>query len=243
MKKKAVYIVLSLVFSFIVISCGVNNSLLQRLQLLEKGVDNPTTIDELTQSINKNINKIQEIIDADTHNGLWYKILGTMYLDKQMYGKALETFKTAIEYYPTNQNLFYLVGVCAGNMAKSSLDISASGKNTERERYLALAESAYLRAIELDKKNVRSLYALSVLYVFELNEPAKAIPLLELALGIDRNNIDIMFVLARAYYSTSAYDSALSMYDRILSSSKDLSRKKEAEANKVRILDETYGKN
>ena len=225
------------------VSCGPNTARIRRMQALEEGVDHPTTIPELEDAIKKYQNRIEDILNADISVGIWYKILATRYLDNKMYGKALETFRTAIEYYPTNQNLYYYVGVCAGYMAKSALDYDRTGTDHERERYLALAESAYLRAIELEPKYVRALYGLAILYVFELDKPEKAIPHLEVIMTVEKRNIDAMFVLARAYYSTGAYDKAVDMYDRIIEETKDANHKAEAEQNKAQVLQEAYGQN
>ena len=49
-----------------------------------------------------------------------------------------------------------------------------------------------------------------------------------------------MFVLARAYYVTGRYDEAVSLYDRIISTTKSDEKKKEAEANKRIVLDTSY---
>ena len=228
-------------FALALSSCGPDTKTIRRMQALEEGVSNPTTIEELTEAIAKYRNRIEDILNADIRIGMWYKILAIRYLDNGMYGKALENFRTAIEYYPTNQNLYYYVGVCAGYMAKSALDFEAAGNRDERDRYYRLAESAYLRAIELEGGYARPLYGLGVLYVFELNEPVRAIPHLEKLLTIDTGNIEAMFVLARAYYSNADYDLSVNLYDRIIASVKDETRKKEAEENKALVLAEAYG--
>lgn len=224
-------------------SCGPNTKTIRRMQAIEEHVDNPTTIEELTDAIGKYQARIEDVLNADIRIGMWYKILAIRYLDTGMYGKALETFRTAIEYYPTNQNLYYYVGVCAGYMAKASLDYEATGKSSERGRYLDLAESAYLRAIELEPRYARALYGLSILYVFELNESAKAIPLLERFMEVETIDYDAMFVLARAYYVTGDIDRSVAMYDKILATSKDEKRRSEAESNKAIVLQEGYGQN
>lgn len=223
-------------------SCGVNTKQIQRMQALEEGVDNPTTIEEFATAIGKYQKRIEDILNAEQKNGIWYKLMATRYLDKQMYGKALENFRAAIGYYPTNQNLYYYVGVCAGYMAKASLDYGAAGKADERNRYYALAESAYLRAIELDPKYERALYGLAVLYTFELNAPAKAIPHLETIMSFQKRNLDAMFVLARCYYVTGDPDKAVALYDKIIAESKDTQRKAEASKNKETVLQSAYGK-
>jgi tetratricopeptide (TPR) repeat protein len=224
------------------VSCGPNANQIRRTQQLEEGVSNPTSIAELTDAIGKYQGRVEDIINAEIRIGTWYKILGTRYLDNKMYDKALETFRTAIEYYPMNQNLYYYVGVCAGYMAKSALDYEGTGKHIDRDSYYALAESAYLRAIEIQPDFGRPLYGLSVLYVFELNKPDKAVPLLEKLLTVEKRNLDAMFILARAYYSTGNSDGAIEMYDQILAQTKSDAHKTDAQANKDRILKEGYGK-
>ena len=138
------------------------------------------------------------------------------------------------------ENLYYWVGVCAGYMAKASLDYNASGTNEVRYNYLKLAEDAYLTAIQIDDRYVRALYGVSVLYVWYLDEPEKAIPLLEKALTIEKRNIEAMFVLARAYYMTYDFDKAVAMYDKIISTTKSEKTKANAEENKKIVLDERY---
>ena len=156
-------------------------------------------------------------MNSDIRVGIWYKILATRYLDNKMYAKALENFRIATQYYPDNQNLYYYVGLCAGYISKSALDYELTGTDRARQAYLDLSESAYKRAIELEPRYFRALYGLGVLYVFERDEPEKAIPLLETAIDVEKRNTDAMFILARAYYSSGRYEEAVALYDRILS--------------------------
>ena len=241
--KKTVFQSILYVFAICMILCGCSgksSKTIIRMQKIEEGVDAPTTEAELREAIKKYQDRVADIQLANAQVGIWYKILGTRYLDAKMYGEALKTFQTAIQYYPTNQNLYYYVGVCAGYMAHASLDYNATGSTTEKFNYLKLAESAYLRAIELEERYVRALYGLGVLYVFELDDCAKAIPYLEKALTIETKNTDIMFVLARAYYVQQNFDGAVEMYDRIISTTRSEQKKKEAEANKKIVLDTSY---
>lgn len=212
------------------------------MQKLEEGVNSPSTEAELKEAIAKYQDRIMDIQLAASQTGIWYKMLAVRYLDAKMYGEALKNFQTAIQFYPTNQNLFYYVGVCAGYMAKASLDFNGSGSTTERYNYLKLAESAYLRAIELEPKYGRALYGLGVLYVFELDECEKAVPHLEKLISFDTRNTDAMFILARAYYVTGEYDKADALYDSIISITKSEQKKAEARANKKIVLDARYGK-
>lgn len=227
-------------FSLLLVSCGVNTKTIQRMQKLEEGVSSPTTIEELEVAIEKYQARVEDIILAEQQVGIWYKMLGSRYLDEQMYGKALDAFRMATEYYPANPNLYYWVGVSAGYMAKQSLDYNATGSTAQKYNYLKLAEEAYLRAIELDPKYARALYGIGVLYVFDLDEPEKAIPYLEKLLDIETRNVDGMFVLARAYYTTYEFDKAVDMYDRIISVTTSDEKKAQAEANKRQVLETAY---
>ena len=229
-------LLLLLVFS----SCKISNKTILRQQKMEEGVSNPTTIEELKDAIEKYSSRVADIQMANSQIGIWYKILGTRYLDNKMYGEALKSFQKALDFYPDNQHLYYYVGVCAGYMSHAALDFGGSGSSQVKLNYLKLAEEAYLRAIQIEDRYVRALYGLGVLYVFELDEPVKAIPHLEKLLTIDTKNIDAMFVLARAYYSNYEFDKSVEMYDKIINISKSAETRSAAEDNKKTVLDAAY---
>lgn len=237
--KKIVFFILTCLFLFS--SCGVSNKRIIRMQKMEEGVGSPTTIEELKTAIEKYDARIADLQLSQSQVGIWYKILGTRYLDNKMYGEALKAFQSALQYYPDNQNLYYYVGICAGYMSHTALDYNATGNMEQKYNYLKLAETAYLRAIEIEPRYSRALYALSVLYVYELDEPTKAIPYLERVLDIEKKHTDAMFVLARAYYSTYEFDKAVEMYDKIISVTTSDKKKADAEANKKIVLDASYG--
>ena len=239
-KIKAILVVAAA--TIVLVSCGgVSNKTIIRHQKMEEGVESPTTVEELKDAIKKYQERVADVQLAQSQIGIWYKILGTRYLDNKMYGEALKCFQEALTYYPDNQNLYYYVGVCAGYMSHAALDYNASGTNEVKYNYLKLAEEAYLRAIAIEDRYVRALYGLGVLYVFELDEPEKAVPHLEKALSIDTKNLDTMFVLARAYYSSYEFDKAVEIYDRIIETTKSEDTKKTAEENKKLVLDAAYG--
>jgi len=229
-----------IVMSSLFFSCGVSNKAIKRYQRMEENVQNPTTIEELKSAIDKYGERAADIELANSQIGIWYKILGTRYLDNKMYGEALKAFQNALNFYPDNQNLYYYVGVCAGYMSHASLDFKGTGSTEVKFNYLKLAEEAYLRAIQIEDKYVRALYGLGVLYVFELDQPEKAIPHLEKLLTIDTKNIDAMFVLARAYYCNYEFDKSAEVYDKIILNTKSAETKATAEDNKKIVLDAAF---
>ncbi len=231
MDKKVFKIALSLIFiSVLFFSCNRSNAIL-RLQELEEGVHNPLSESELKEAIKKYEKRVEDIMIAEGRVGIWYKMLGSRYMDKKMYKKALKSFESALEYYPENQNLFYKVGLSASLIAKNSLDFDATGTDIEKKRYYALAVSAYERAIELDPKYSRAIYALSILYVFELNRPADAIPLLESVVEREMKPLNHIFLLARAYYLTGDKIASVQMYEKIIELSGSEKQRQEAQEN------------
>ena len=203
-----------LCLTFLFLSCN-DKRFIQRVQEFEEGVSNPTTEEELKDAIKKYLRRIDDIVIANERVGIWYKILGTRYLDKKMYKNALECFQKAIDIYPENQNLYYKVGVCAALIAKGSLDFEMRGVDVQRQ-YFELAAKAYKRAIDIDPHYDKAIYGLSVLYVFELGLPDEAIPLLENLVEGKMKPLDELFLLGQAYALNNDNDKAVETYKRII---------------------------
>ncbi len=201
----------------------------------------PETIEGLKKAIATYEDRIEAVVADAGKAGIYWKLLAVRLQDKAMYGEALEALERAIAYFPEDASLFYRAGISASIVAKSTLDFSFNGRNVERERLLSFAVDAHLRAIALDGRFSRPLYALGILYVFELDRSAEAIPLLERYLELESRDSDAMFVLGRAYYVTGDYQKAVDLYDRILATTKDDAKQREAEANKKAALDALYG--
>lgn len=249
MKKLIKVIAGVLVFttSIFMISCSqLNYKSIKRLQKLEEGVQNPTTKEELLEAISKYDTRAMDLVASQAQVGVWYKILGTRYLDEQMYGKAMEAFQAALLYYPNNENLYYYVGVCAGYLANSQLDYSGSGDVTaslKKQNYLDLSEQAFLQAISINPRYYKALYSIGVLYTFDRGEPEKAIPYLETYLSVQTKETDGMFVLACAYYTDYQFEKAVSLYDRIISINPNPEKTAQATANRQKALDALYSNN
>lgn len=237
---RIVFVLLAVCVCFSFTGCNNSSKQIKRMQQVEEGVSEPTTVEEIREAIEKYDARIEDIVLATQQTGVWWKLLGTRYLDSQMYGQALDAFQKAVTFYPANQNLYYYIGVCAGYLAESALDYEATGDVSEHDRYLNLAESAYLRALEIEPRYVRALYGLSVIYVFEMNRSKDAIPYLKSLLTIEKKHVEAMFVLARAYYSTAQYQKASDLYDQILETTTDKTLKEDAERNKKVVLDALY---
>lgn len=240
--KKSIVIVFTLVLVAMLAGCKTSGKdiLKKRIARMQESSGNPITIEEIEQAIKEYYDDAEEISKKNAQIGIWYKMAGIKYLDKKLYGKALECFQKALEYYPDNANLYYYVGNCASYIGNASLDFDATGNYEKMENYYNLAEKAYLRALAIDDRYAYALYGIGILYVYQLGEPEKAIPHLEKLLTIDTKNIDGMFVLANAYYLTQDYVKSADMFDKIIATTKSDKTKQAAQENKKRVLDEAY---
>jgi tetratricopeptide (TPR) repeat protein len=203
----------------------------------------PETIEGLKAAIAAYEEQIELNVKEGAQAGVYWKILATRLADRGMHRDALEALETAISYNAEDPVLYYLTGLSAAVVAASALDFpdSSGAPGAEQERYFALAESAYLRAIKLEPDYTRPRYGLGILYVFELDRPAEAIPHLSRYLELMSSDINAMFALARAYYVSGDNAAAVELYDRIISRAKDPNQKAEAQKNKETVLGRLYG--
>jgi tetratricopeptide (TPR) repeat protein len=204
----------------------------------------PVTIEGLRAAIAIYDEAIEEHVRDAAQTGAYWKILAVRLTDRGMHQDALEALEMAIRYNGEDPTPFYLTGVSAAMVAKNSLafpsgnSFSQESIPAERERYFAMAERAYLRAIELDAAYAKPRYGLGILYTFELERPAEAIPHLEKYLELMNRDVDAMFALARAYYMTGLYEKAIDLYDRVTVSTKDTNKQQEARTNRDYIMEQ-----
>jgi len=190
----------------------------------------PETIDGLKNAIALYERQIDFNVKTGAQTGVYWKILAIRLADRGMHKDALDAFERALYFKADDPTIFYLTGESASIAAASTLDFN-SNSVAERERYQRLAETAYLRAIDLDTTYAKPKLGLGILYTFDLDRPADAVLHLDRYLQIVPNDIRAMFVLARAYYMTGENDRAVDLYNRIISRSKDPKVKAEAQNN------------
>ena len=202
--------------------------------------DATESIDDVKRTIALYEKRIEQHVADAVKAGAYWKILAFRLQDVGLHGEALKALQQAINYTPADAALHNATGLSAGVMAKS-IHLFPGSDNTERQQYYEMAEDAYLRSIEIDGSYLRPRYGLGVLYVFELNRPEEAIPHLQLFLLTNRNDVDAMFVLARAYYMLENYTAAVELYDRIITLTRDEQRRIDAQNNRQIVMERIYG--
>jgi tetratricopeptide (TPR) repeat protein len=196
----------------------------------------PSTVEGLRQAIAIYEGAIENHVRDAAQTGAYWKILAVRLADRGMHQDALDALEKTIRFSGEDPTVFYLTGVSAAIVAKNSFT------QGDIDRYFAMAERAYLRALELDNTYAKPCYGLGILYTFELGRPAEAVPQLEKYLDLMSRDVDGMFALARAYYMTGNYVKAVDLSDRIIVTTKDETKKNEARNNRDYIQDTTGGR-
>jgi len=242
LKEIVLGIVVILIFGWLITyiyryeSSSRNKALAKQIAELSPRGGPPETIEGIKQAIALYETQIERNVKEGAQTGVYWKILATRLADKGLDNDAIEALERAIYYNSEDPILFYLTGVSAAKIAKSKVGFTANAQE-ESGHYYALSENAYLRALELDITYTKAMYGLAVLYSFELDRPQDAIFYLERYLQIQTSDINAMFILARSYYMLNDYSSAVEIYEKIASRTKDKKIKEEAFKN-IEIIQE-----
>ena len=217
-----------------------NDTMLEELLTVEEGEYkdkdvSSKTIDELKEGIQLLEADIERTIEAGEQLVNYYRLVAVKYMAREMYGLAVPFFRKALDVQPTNRLVAYRIGVCIAQVAMSQSDVeSRKGRFEEAERY-------YLYAIHLDPLYTDALYALSVLYVFELDRQDEADVYLERLVATESRHFKAMFLLARIYASFGRVEDAVALYDEIIRESGDDSEVDQAKRNRNQLTGDAYG--
>ncbi len=199
---------------FLFSSCSPQRSdYLNRVKALESG-DTASMTESEIETLEKDIKdlekNVEELASKTRKLGTFYRMLAVNYFDAGMFGPASDYLQKAIRIYPENHVLYYYQAICIAKLSKT-LENAA-----DRDAAMLDAEHFYLQALSIKPDYRDALYGLSVLYVFELSTPDRAVPLLERLVSVDEKNADARFLLGRAYAALGALDEARKMYESIV---------------------------
>ena len=224
-----------IIFVYNNVKISEQRALERRIHALSPRGGIPQSIENLREAIAIYESQIEFNVRTGAQTGVYWKILAIRLADRNMHRDALEALDRAIYYNTGDPTLFYLTGDYASVVAAAVMGFSGDAA-AEKEHLINLAENGYLRAIQLDETYMNPRLGLGVLYTFDLNRPADAIPHLELVIRSSPSNVQAMFVLARAYYMTENFFPAIELYDRIIAVSRDQNVQAEAQNNKEIIM-------
>lgn len=191
-------------------------------------------VKELERHVKLFSEEVAELVKKKGKLGIYYRMLGMEYMNREMYGPAFETFLKALEIYPANHIIHYYTGLASSRLAET--------KPEEQERREVLESSAhyYEKAIELKGNYVEALYALSMLYIFELDRPYDAEKHLEKILSVKSDHYRAMFLLARIRVEQNRIEEAVEIYNEIGEKAKEQEMVDRARENRERLMRGDY---
>ncbi len=232
---------LCLVALVVLVGCRRDEeSMLDELLALEEESykDRPiaeSTIEELRESIVALEQEVARTIDVGERLITYYKMVAAKYMARELYGLAADFFRKALDLQPANRLVAYRLGVCFAQIALSETEKSA------RRGVFEQAEAYYLYALQLDPRYDEALYAISVLYIFELDRSLDAEVYLERLLKVESRHFSGMFLMARVYVQQGRIDDAVALYDEVVRESGDHLQVLEAENNRRELMGGAYG--
>jgi tetratricopeptide (TPR) repeat protein len=224
-------------------SSGEDKNFLERMFDLEsRSMKNapPSSVEELKAAISQYRAEVERTVSAMESQAGYWRLLAVRLMEQGLFGDSYEAALKALRYYPDNSGLYYVAGLSASFLSRSA-SAELGGGAASREAWLRAAEGAYLESIDLNPRNTRSLYALAVLYSFELEDYEAAVAMVQRFLAISTRDADGFLLLGRSLYGAGRLEEAVEAYDNAIRFTTIEEKKKQASDNKKQILDELYG--
>lgn len=208
-------------------------------QVYETEEDSEFSSDERIRDLTKKIKAIEKDLDKTLEmyqsNGNFHRAMGIKMIHYKMFLKAYDHFNKAIEFFPNSEMLHYYRGLSAGQYAKSQ------DQDYITREYINRARISYEYSIELNPRFPKGLYALSILYVYELDRPNDAKALLDRLLKISTREFDAMLLRALLYEKDGELNRAIDLYDKVLNLSKNNKHISIATENRDKVLKRYVG--
>jgi tetratricopeptide (TPR) repeat protein len=190
---------------------------------------------ELEAGIRRYRQEVDRKVRASDQLGVYYRMLAVRYMQLGMFQQAYGALQEALKIYPENPVLSYYAGICAARLGQAQV------QPEERRQWLERAERHYRRALDLDPLHSETLYALAVLYVYELGRPKEAEGLLVRLLEREKKNADALFLLGNVYYATGRLEEALEVYRRLEGLRLPEDKRRKADENRRTIEEGLHG--
>jgi len=186
----------------------------EQLQLLYKNMaQRYLDIGYYEQQIEYYTSRIQEEKNppGGADRKVYFDYAAIMLMQRKLYANAYENMQESLKLSPDNAVFLYYSGYCAALIGKAT----RPENETEGLAWIEKAVKYYQQAIQVSPDYIEALYGISIIQVYELGQPEKAIPTLIHIRSKSPENTDARFVLAAAYAMTGDNASAISEYTEI----------------------------
>lgn len=235
--RKMLFVSLIILLQVSLFSRGRDDSdLLERMSQMEGNGTDTSVLenDKNYEKLKKDISTYRKIVDekisAAEKLGTYYKLIGLKYLDYSMFRLALEAFEEALDIYPENANVLYYAGLTSARLSKTE------SSQVESANLLNRAVRYYQASLSVNDRFSSPMYGLAILYVYELDQPELAVPLMELYNAIQKSSMNGRFLLAAALYASGREGEAVDAYDYIIDRSENPLEVESARSNRNSIL-------
>ena len=205
---------LSLFLLIIILFISCSNKISKLVSEGDKYVDSQDE-KELLKAVSSYKKAINAKIEAGDKIVYVYKRLGDLYMRRNMWNNAIDSYKQAIDYIPDKAIVHHNLALCYANKASFF----------EKPEFYKLALIEYRMAIKIDNGRHTSHYGLGILLFFKMNRHEEGIRELEKVLELRKNYYDAYLALGRAYYQLNDLRVSLNYYKelkKILPSSSEL---------------------
>ncbi|AWG42687.1 hypothetical protein CR532_01540 [Candidatus Borreliella tachyglossi] len=204
---------LILVLLFLISSCGdeskekVNLGLrIREIEVAGGGsLEKIAVYKEFIDREEKNILKIVNSIDKKSR---FFSLIGLELMKLGQYGSAIEYFNKNLEYGSNNHLSHFYIGVSSYNLSKEI-------KIRENiEKYLTLAEDSFLESIFIKDDFKEALFALSTMYVYDLDKQLEAKEYLSRLETMGESYFEFFMLRGANCYSLGDFSNALLFYEK-----------------------------
>jgi len=240
MKRIKAVVILVVAAAVVLTSCNEEQKrILNRLMNTETGQYSGEEVDtqrvsELEEHVERFSDEVQDLVEETGKLGIYYKMLALEYMDQEMYGPAREYFLKSLEVYPNNHLVQYYTGLA------SAQTVGAQANEAQRSSRLEEAAYHYQRAVELKSDYFEALYALSVLYIFELDRALQAEEFVQRALEVRPRSQKARFLLAAIRVRQNRFEEAIEIYNQIIEETEDATMQQRARENREQLLGGGY---
>ncbi|MEN2998600.1 MAG: tetratricopeptide repeat protein [Brevinematia bacterium] len=168
--------------------------------------------DEALKVLEMGRRELQLVIDAvelDVYRAEIYKNLARHYFMRDMWGLAIENAQKAIEFIPTDANLYFIIGVSLFQLSKVIED------KDKVEEYVNRAEANVEKAIRINPDYFDARYSLAIIKI-EKGDFKSALEHLNYVLNLEPRNVSALFARARVYYELGELFKARDDYTKLL---------------------------
>ncbi|AHH12318.1 Putative cytosolic protein [Borrelia hermsii YBT] len=201
------------IFLCLVISCGdeskekVNLGL--RIREIElAGGGSLEKIEVYKEFIDKEEQNILKIVNSIDKKARFFSLIGLEFIKLGQYGPAIEYFNKNLEHGIDNYLSHFYIGVSSYSLAKG---MKARDKIKE---YFILAENSFLKSISIKDDFKEAIFALSTMYVYDLDKQLEAKGYLSRLESMGENYFEFFMLRGANYYSLGDFNNALLFYKK-----------------------------